>query len=680
MQQQTIATTLVTRIIALLCCTIVAHAQTARDHAVELRTSATDNGFRIEVDGARSTSTTRVSIRGLGAYDWIDVPLPEGNTGIDVGRADGTTEVRWLIDRTDTAGKAVPADGYAMIRTADDANGKRRVLLIADTQAADALEDVLARYRDDLRREGWSTELATVPPSRHHAQAPQIRSLIREVYQRPLDIPLSHVILIGAIPIPYSGGFSVLGTYPPPDGHEGHGGAWASDCYYADMEIAAGIDAAGAWTDAEVDIADSATAYWERNVNVPGDGKFDQCVIPSDVELAIGRVDMADMPAFGTMADDRRREFELLRRYFDKNHRYRTQGRNIPLRALIDDNFHGFIYEEGGARIHEAFAASAWRSWSSAVDTFVVGDWVPETPTRASLDTMQCLLSYACGGGGFEHCSYVATTQDLVQQPLRAPITLLFGSYFGDVAARNNIMRAVIAADGDALACGWSGRPHWFLHTLAAGETIGDCLVRTQNNAGEYRGAAKVSSDDATISAFDAYRRGVHIQLVGDPTLRLPGPAMPSLAVQRVDDASGNAVDVEITCPDSAKVVIEQGPTADGPWTDAAAVDLGPGERRIVRLSVSTQAGLLRARPYRAADVRGSRLWTNIWGRGTLTAFGPATGVCDVLPDNLGCLQDLHWFDLMGRPISAPRNNGSAGTYLWRSGAASGISVFGFGR
>lgn len=660
-----------------LCCTVFAHAQTARDHAVELRTSITNGGFRIAFDSTPRSSAPQISVRGQGSYDWIDVPSSRDGGWIDVDASNGSTEVRYLLNRVDTSGRTVPADGYAMIGMADAAKGKRRALLVVDTETANELEDVLTRYRDDLRREGWNTEIAVVPPSRHHAQAGQIRSLIHGAYRRPLDVRLSHVVLIGAIPIPYSGGFSVRGTYPPPDGHEEHGGAWAADCYYADMEIADGIDAAASWTDTEVRIADSASAYWERNVNVPDDGKFDQSVIPSDVELAVGRIDMGDMPAFGTSTVDRRQEFELLRRYFDKNHRYRTQGRSIPQRALIDDNFHGFTYEENGTRIHEAFAASAWRSWAPVVDTFVVGDWVPETPARASLDTLPCLLSYACGGGGFEHCSYVATTQELTHQQLRSPFTMLFGSYFGDVAAPNNIMRAVIAADGDALACGWSGRPHWFLHSLAAGETIGECLIRTQNNAGEYRGAAQVSLESGSVSAFESYRRGVHIQLVGDPTLLLPGPAAPTLRVQRAADTAGDAVDVEITCRDSARIVIDHAPTMDGPWTHSAELDMNSDERRSVRLPASSQAGVVRVRPYRSMDVRGSRLWTNIWGRGTIAAFGPATTVTEP-PLTPGA--DVHWFDLMGRPISTPHDTAPAGAYLWRSGASSGIRVVGFGR
>ena len=70
-------------------------------------------------------------------------------------------------------------------------------------------------------------------------------------------------------------------------------------------------------------------------------------------------------------------------------------------------------------------------------------------------------------------------------------------------------MRAALASDGGALTCGWAGRPHWFVHPMGMGATIGDCLRLTQNNPP--RGCQPVGS----------FPRGVHIALLGDPTLRM---------------------------------------------------------------------------------------------------------------------------------------------------------------
>ena len=59
---------------------------------------------------------------------------------------------------------------------------------------------------------------------------------------------------------------------------------------------------------------------------------------------------------------------------------------------------------------------------------------------------------------------------------------MLFGSYFGDWDSSSNLMRGALASDGGALTCGWAGRPHWYLHPMAMGATVGDCLMLTQNN------------------------------------------------------------------------------------------------------------------------------------------------------------------------------------------------------
>ena len=655
------------------------YAQTAREHAVGLHVWQDELNLIIRIDAAAiNDPSTRFSIRGQGAFDWTDVPIDSAPGVLQLAKSDTAVEVRCLTLRRDTAGSPVPADGYVLLNNPQSSRGQGRVALIVDAQAASALESELSRYRDDLRREGWTTELITTQPSRDHRQAPAVRALIYEAYQRPHPLPLSHAVLIGQIPVPYAGGFSVRGVYPPPDGHEDHGGAWTADCYYADMEIAPGIDASEAWTDTSVEIADSINAYRTQNVNVPGDGKFDQSTIPSDIELAIGRIDMADLPAFGTTVGNRDREFVLLRRYFDKNHRYRTSGRAIALRALIDDNFHGFVYEEGRQRIHEAFAASAWRSFAPIVEDIVVGDWVAETTQRPSIDTMQSLLTYACGGGGFTHCSYVATTSELSRQALRSPITMLFGSYFGDVAAQDNIMRAVIAADGDALTCGWSGRPHWFMHPLAAGETVGDCLVRTQNNGGAYRGATSVSLDDGTVVPLRLGERGVHVQLVGDPTVRLPGPTLASLTVRRVAVPDAPTLEIDVAATDSCRVTLEIAATPDGPWTElVTAFDIDAQTGRSIRASAPISSGFIRARPYRAIDQRGSRCWTSMWGRGMITAFGVTTGVVDMsLPD----LSKRQFFDLLGRPVPSNGSSLPPGLYLWQTPSQTGTTLEGFGQ
>ncbi|HEX7900222.1 MAG TPA: fibronectin type III domain-containing protein, partial [Planctomycetota bacterium] len=92
----------------------------------------------------------------------------------------------------------------------------------------------------------------------------------------------------------------------------------------------------------------------------------------------------------------------------------------------------------------------------------------------------------------------------------------LFGSYFGDWDSENGLLRAPLAAEGYALAAFWSGRPHWYAQAVALGEPLGAAARATQNNRGLYAPSGNFAG-------------GVHVSLMGDPTLRIhpvapPGP------------------------------------------------------------------------------------------------------------------------------------------------------------
>lgn len=657
----------VTTIIGFVCSGVV-FAQSARDHAIECHPIRPDGAEAWFVAVDKTTyqePSLSAAVKGPGDTDWLDVPLARdtaSDTMVSVPMPYPVTDLRLRVMRGDT----LPADGYARIVPTSGTRSVNaaRVCIVVDQQAASVLTAELERFRDDLRREGWSTTLATVAPSNDPRDASAVRRLIQSVYRSDHPAPLTHVVLVGAIPTPYAGGFKVGTVAEPPDGHPEHGGAWASDAYYADMDLAPGIDAEEAWTDATVNITDTTTAYWERNRNVPGDGKFDQVTVPSDVELAVGRIDMRDMPAFGTSTTDRSTEFDLLRRYFDKDHRFRTTGRQVPHRAVIDDNFGAFTYVEQGLVIREAFASSGWRSFGPIVDTVVIGDWTPETPDRPSLDTLESLFTYACGGGGFTHCSYVATTQQLASAPLRSVFTMLFGSYFGDIAAPDNIMRATIANDGDALVCAWSGRPHWYLHPMAAGATIGDCLMLALNNDGTYRGATQRPVDGTTTAPFRLGQRGVHVQVVGDPTLRLPGPTLTTFEMPDAPVVGAENVRVVLAANDAAAADISMGPTPDGPWTrlvDGITIPNGVRTEAIIDGPITER--FVRARIMQPTVHAHGRTWFDVTGRGAITAMQPASSVTEETSEQVR----RTYYDALGRMVSHGTAPTAPGSYFWRS-------------
>ncbi|MBK8706220.1 MAG: hypothetical protein IPN33_23405 [Saprospiraceae bacterium] len=93
---------------------------------------------------------------------------------------------------------------------------------------------------------------------------------------------------------------------------------------------------------------------------------------------------------------------------------------------------------------------------------------------------------------------------------------MLFGSYHGDWDSDNNFMMGALANKGGILTCSWSGRPNWYYHHLGMGENIGYSARATINN-----GLSAEYADGGSGSG------GIHVALLGDPSLRLfyPSPA-----------------------------------------------------------------------------------------------------------------------------------------------------------
>jgi hypothetical protein len=365
-----------------------------------------------------------------------------------------------------------------------------RVVLIVDNTHSGALAGELARLQLDLAGDGWEVLRHDVAPS---ASPPEVKSLVKAAY---LADPANTqaVFLIGRVPVPYSGAIN-------PDMHATHSGAWPADVYYGDMN--------GVWTDHTVN---STSGEDPRNHNRPGDGKFDQSIIPAEVKLQVGRVDFSNLPAFAP-----RTERDLLRQYLNKNHQFRHKIFEAGRRGLIRDNF-GVIEED-------APATDAWRNFTpffglENIRVVSAGEYFP------ALDSASYLWSYAGGGGGYFTVDGVGSTSDFVNRQPRCVFYMLHGSYFGDWDTTDNFLRASLASSGYGLAAAWTGLPHWYAHHMALGETIGFSARATQNNRDLYRNHLNLSAGE------------VHIALMGDPTLRMHVVAPPANLVALPNEPS----------------------------------------------------------------------------------------------------------------------------------------------
>jgi len=343
-----------------------------------------------------------------------------------------------------------------------------KVLLLVDATVTNALAFELSRLQWTLIGDGWNVLRYDVART---STPPEIKAIITNAYWNDPEQPKA-VFLFGHVPVPYSG-------YIAPDGHGDHNGAWSADVYYADMD--------GNWTDMTVNTTNASRV---ENRNVPGDGKFDQSTIPSDLELQVGRVDLWNMPAFPAS------ETELLRQYLNKEWNFRMGLFRPPRRGLVDDHF--------GTFYNEAFAANGYRNFAP----FFGASNVFARPWFSTLATNAYLWGYACGPGSYTSEGGVGTTSDFVRTNTQVVFTMHFGSYFGDFDSQNNLMRAQLANAGGGLTCAWAGRPHWHFHHMALGEHIGFSALKSQNNS-------------SSMYVVNFPERYVHINLLGDPTLRM---------------------------------------------------------------------------------------------------------------------------------------------------------------
>ncbi len=164
-------------------------------------------------------------------------------------------------------------------------------------------------------------------------------------------------------------------------------------------------------------------------------------------------------------------------------------------RAVIDDR----VGSLGGF----APAATGWRSFTPLVgpDNVATGALFPLLASESHL------WSYGCAGSSYTFCGSIISSGRLADTAMRSVFTILYGSYFGDWDNDDNMLRAPLAAAGDALVCFWAGRPTWHLHHMALGYPIGYSTRLTQNNFNQH--------------APGEGSRQIHIALMGDPTLRM---------------------------------------------------------------------------------------------------------------------------------------------------------------
>jgi hypothetical protein len=469
--------------------------------------------------GARSYTVYR---KGKNAKSWgTGTVLPGKATGFtDANVLPGLTYEYQVIK----AGQGYTGYGYIYSGIAaplNDARGKL-ILVVANTYAAD-LATELATLKSDLVGDGWQVIRRDVSP----ADSPtRVRSLIAAIYNAdPLNVRA--VFLFGHIPIRRAGTLE----------YDGHGERpMPADTFYADVN-----------------------GNWSSNPSY----------LPSDAELMVGRVDFFDMPGL-TASMAWPSELDLLRNYLNKDHAWRHKLFTVPRRALMGNR----VGDEGGL----AAAASGYRNFTPLLGPGAILEANVEDNATVSerwisvLSSGQFLWAYGNGGGGASSMSQLGThglyndvwTSDIIEQDAQAVFSMLYGSHLGEWDTTDNIIRAMLGTSVGLTAC-MGGKPHWYFHHMGLGEPIGFSARVTMNNNNVYK------------SQLNPFRRGVHIGLLGDPTLRLDPLAPPSNLV-----AIRSGANVVLTWSSSPELVA-------GYHVYRAARPNGPFKRLTPRLLKSSQ-------------------------------------------------------------------------------------------
>jgi hypothetical protein len=396
-------------------------------------------------------------------------------------------------------------DGYGYIYTGirvptvPDSRGK--VILVVDRTVSTSLAAELARLELDLTGDGWSvirhdverddestdTSLESIGlgSAENQANAEAIRNaMIADYREDPGNVKAA--FLFGRVPIFRSGDGNIDGHLARP---------MPADGFYGEMD--------GMWTTETTNF-------------------------PSDVDLEVGRVDLSRMPGQAVFNGPVTfpSELELLRQYLRKDHDFRHGRIEAQRRAIVGEGF--------GLRNGEAFGASGWRNFAPF---FGISNIVraPLATTPGSWQELVCdtantgsTFLWAEGdgagsptsmGGLGTHGQYLDVwTRDLVgvdangnrTSDIKAVFTMFFGSFLGEWDRTDDLLRGVLASRTMGLTASWSGRPHHYYHHMGLGETVGYGMKVTMNN-------------DSTLykNQVQDGTRGIHIGLMGDPTLRM---------------------------------------------------------------------------------------------------------------------------------------------------------------
>ena len=502
------------------------------------------NEYLIDSGQVDPTYTVRRKLQSVDSFDSNSTIAVFRNSDFPDGWTDDTVVAGEVYDyQIRRVGQDL--NGTAVMSVAVDAGAERHesrgsIILVIDRSLIDgtlggSLVNEISTLKRDLIGDGYFVieqfEDRVIDRAAESLAALEVRNRIIGHYNDHLGTnrEVRSVLLIGNIPVPRAG-------FTDPGNH-GQYRAVAADILYGDVD--------GVYTDTDYGIPitepfsngafpvngdfveERPLGYvpgrWgngsgdARFGNSPGDGRFDQQSLVDDgdgspLELSVGRIDMS-----GLTRETGVTELELLQRYFDKDHEFRTGNVDVENAAIINDRgqISPGIASPTDSR-SSAYAVVGRDNTHIRFETNISNegsnDWFAATAAEGSGGSFSdhaegdnFLFGLAAGTGSVQSVGGVASSAGLANGTSQAVFTRFSGSASFRFDDANSLLRSVLADEGLGLTSIWSRSNGFSFHGVGSGGTIGESYLTTVNQGSDLTG---IGNDR------------VFTNLLGDPTLR----------------------------------------------------------------------------------------------------------------------------------------------------------------
>ncbi len=415
-----------------------------------------------------------------GTGHWIDTNINYGEVW------------EYQVKRNNTwsfAGANYNAVGYTIGAVLNDNSAYKgqMILLVAQDIPAD-LPVKYDRLKKELTNEGWFVNELVVPKATNWDSGNQVVTIKTQIQNIYDDAPATDkpkvLFILGHVPMPRCGSTNVVA----PDDHSQNAGARGCDGYYADID--------GVYTDTAT--FNPGGLSTPLAINLPNDYKWDQDYFPSNIEMAFGRVDFADITDVNTS------EMSLIENYLDRLSNYRNVNTGFDMgdksafyfgyNNSNDGSYRTLLNISKPENVYQKTDASNHNQWVQNNGPFKV--------------YMQNVL--------------VPSISDWQTYGMNATVYSSDQSYwgFGDVPQPNGVysrIRSLLGVNSKCLVALWTTTSIGLFHQACNGQSIGQALLHTMNHNTTNQHLEKPQQQYDT----EAWWNRTHFQIWGDPTINL---------------------------------------------------------------------------------------------------------------------------------------------------------------